>query len=70
MLNVKTSEGGIKLEAIMCYARGNAYLLLKDMENARDCYKEALLIDLRVYDALESLVKYNMLEEKEGKHDE
>jgi sugar-specific transcriptional regulator TrmB len=25
---------------------------------------------LRVYDALESLVKYNMLEEKEGKHDE
>ncbi|KAI8875650.1 TPR-like protein [Backusella circina FSU 941] len=64
MLNVKTMEGGIKLEAIMCYARGNAYFLLKDLENARDCYKEALTIDLRCYDALESLVKYNMLEEK------
>lgn len=51
----------------MCYARGKAYLLIKDIDNARDCFKEALTVDVKCYDALEALVKYNMMEEKAGK---
>ncbi|CAO3679829.1 unnamed protein product [Rhizopus microsporus] len=57
------SEGCIKLESVMCYVRGKAYMLLKDIDNARECFKEALLIDLKCYDALEALVKYNMMGE-------
>ncbi|ORE16257.1 hypothetical protein BCV71DRAFT_244739 [Rhizopus microsporus] len=38
-------------------------MLLKDIDNARECFKEALLIDLKCYDALEALVKYNMMGE-------
>jgi hypothetical protein len=34
---------------------------------ARECFKEALMIDVKCYDALEHLVKYNMMEEKAGK---
>lgn len=51
----------------MCYVRGKAYMLLKDIDNARECFKEALLIDLKCYDALEALVKYNMMGEHAGR---
>jgi anaphase-promoting complex subunit 6 len=56
-------DGCIKLESVMCFARGKAYLLIKDIENARECFKEALLVDVKCYDALDALVKYNMMEE-------
>lgn len=59
-------EGCIKLESVMCFARGKAYLLNKDIDKARECFKEALTVDVKCYDALEALVKYNMMEEKAG----
>ncbi|KAG2190667.1 hypothetical protein INT46_003905 [Mucor plumbeus] len=59
-----TMEGCIKLESVMCFARGKAYLLIKDIDKARECFKEALTVDVKCYDALEALVKYNMMEEK------
>lgn len=62
-----TMEGCIKLESVMCFARGKAYLLIKDIDKARECFKEALTVDVKCYDALEALVKYNMMEEKAGK---
>ncbi|KAJ8654393.1 hypothetical protein O0I10_009961 [Lichtheimia ornata] len=52
-------EGRIKLESIMCYVRGNAYLQLKEIEKAKKCFKEALSVD-----ALEALFQYNMLDER------
>ncbi|CAO3614622.1 unnamed protein product [Mucor hiemalis] len=60
----ETMDGCIKLESVMCFARGKAYLLIKEIDNARDCFKEALNIDVKCYDALEALVQYNMMEEK------
>ncbi|KAI8084785.1 uncharacterized protein BX664DRAFT_283572 [Halteromyces radiatus] len=57
-------DGSIKLESIMCYARGNAYLQLKETIKAKKCFKEALTVDVKCYDALEALVRHNMLEEK------
>lgn len=62
----ETMDGCIKLESVMCFARGKAYLLIKEIDNARDCFKEALNIDVKCYDALEALVQYNMMEEKAG----
>ncbi|KAI9273191.1 hypothetical protein EDC94DRAFT_594146 [Helicostylum pulchrum] len=65
LIHFETMDGCIKLEAMMCYARGKAYLLVKEIGSARDCFKEALMIDLKCFDALECLVKFNMMEEKE-----
>lgn len=62
----ETGEGCIKLESMMCYARGKAYLLIKEITSARDCFKEALMIDVKCFDALDCLVKFNMMEEKDG----
>ncbi|KAI7904791.1 uncharacterized protein BX663DRAFT_503545 [Cokeromyces recurvatus] len=62
---IEVADGHIKLDSIMCYARGRAYLLLKDIDKARECFKEALTIDVKCYDALESLIMYNMMNEKE-----
>lgn len=59
-------EGAVKLEACLCYARGKAYLMLKDIPNARECFKEALTVDVKCYDALEALVKNNMIDENAG----
>ncbi|CAO3591373.1 unnamed protein product [Absidia cylindrospora] len=57
-------DGVIKLESIMCFARGEAYLQLKETDKAKTCFKEALTVDVKCYDALEALVRHNMLEEK------
>lgn len=51
----------------MCFARGKAYLLEKDICKARDWFKEALTADAKCYDVLAALVKYNMMEERAGK---
>lgn len=42
-------------------------MLLKDIDNARECFKEALSVDLKCYDALEALVKFNLMGEQAGK---
>ncbi|KAI9301068.1 hypothetical protein BJ944DRAFT_169771 [Cunninghamella echinulata] len=58
-------DGSIKLESIMCFTRGNAYLHLNDVQAAKVCFIEALKVDVKCYDALDTLIKYNMLTEKE-----
>ncbi|KAI8340121.1 hypothetical protein BC941DRAFT_348821 [Chlamydoabsidia padenii] len=58
-------DGGIKLESVMCYTRGNAYLQMKETNKAKKCFMEALTVDVKCYDALEALVQHNMLDEKE-----
>lgn len=35
----------------MCYARGYAYLQLREVEKAKKCFKEALMADVKCYDA-------------------
>lgn len=64
----EATEGTVKLEACLCFARGKAYLVLKEIDNAKDCFKEALMVDVKCYDALEALVKYNMMDEASGTH--
>ncbi|KAI9475364.1 hypothetical protein BDB00DRAFT_966200, partial [Zychaea mexicana] len=48
----------------MCYARGTAYLQLREIEKVKDCFKEAFRVDVKCYDALVALTEKNMLEEK------
>ncbi|KAL1933161.1 hypothetical protein VTP01DRAFT_8839 [Rhizomucor pusillus] len=58
------TEGPFKLEALMCNARGIAYLNLKETGKAKNCFREALKVDVRCYDALDALIQHNLLDEK------
>ncbi|KAK3829181.1 MAG: anaphase-promoting complex subunit cut9 [Benniella sp.] len=59
--NVNNADGGIKLEASMCYLRGVVYKNMNNIDRAKECFKEALQIDVKCYDALDSLVSNNMM---------
>ncbi|KAF9133931.1 anaphase promoting complex subunit cdc16 [Mortierella sp. 14UC] len=56
-----SGEGGIKLEASMCFLRGIVFKNLHNFVVAKQCFKEALKIDVKCYDALDIMVSNNML---------
>lgn len=59
--HVKNTDGGIKLEASMCYLRGVIYARQNNFERAKDCYKEAVLVDVKCYEAFHELISNSML---------
>ncbi|KAI8599612.1 hypothetical protein EDD21DRAFT_307776 [Dissophora ornata] len=59
--NVNNADGGIKLEASMCYLRGIVYKNMNNIDRAKECFKEALQIDVKCYDALDSLISGSMM---------
>ncbi|KAH3685815.1 hypothetical protein WICPIJ_003214 [Wickerhamomyces pijperi] len=59
--NLKNLDGGIKLEASLCYLRGQIYSNQNNLEKAKDCYKEAVLVDVKCYEAFDELVRNDML---------
>ncbi|KAK9245550.1 hypothetical protein V1506DRAFT_538043 [Lipomyces tetrasporus] len=56
-----TSDGGIKLEASMCYLRGIIYSNQNNFEKAKDCYKEALTVDIKCYEAFDELITNSLM---------
>jgi anaphase-promoting complex subunit 6 len=58
---VRNSDGGIKLEASMCYLRGLIYANQSNFEKAKESYKEAVLIDVKCYDAFHELISNNLM---------
>ncbi|KAK9315883.1 hypothetical protein V1522DRAFT_404892 [Lipomyces starkeyi] len=56
-----TSDGGIKLEASMCYLRGIIYSNQNNFEKAKDCYKEALTVDIKCYEAFDELIANSLM---------
>ncbi|KAK9494458.1 hypothetical protein V1508DRAFT_412476 [Lipomyces doorenjongii] len=56
-----TSDGGIKLEASMCYLRGIIYSNQNNFERAKDCYKEALTVDIKCYEAFDELITNSLM---------
>lgn len=59
--NVKNQDGGIKLESSMCYLRGLIYCNQNNFDRAKECYKEAVLIDIKCFEAFNELIKNNFL---------
>lgn len=45
-----------KLEASMCYVRGQAHMKLGDTVKAKACFKEALLVDVKCYNVSKAVV--------------
>lgn len=59
--HVKNLDGGVKLEASLCYIRGQIYANQNSLERAKDCYKEAVLVDVKCFEAFDELITNNML---------
>ncbi|KAI3611049.1 cell division control protein 16 [Moniliophthora roreri] len=58
---VPNIDGGIKIEASMCHLRGLLMLKLNKADQAKNCFMEALALDVKCYDAFEQLVSGEML---------
>jgi anaphase-promoting complex subunit 6 len=51
----------------MCFLRGIVFKNLHNFVVAKQCFKEALKIDVTCYDALDIMISNNMLTTSEGK---
>lgn len=63
---IPNSDGGIKVEASMCYLRGLLMLRLNRADRAKECLLEALALDVKCYEAFELLVGGEMMGIDEG----
>lgn len=55
-----------KVEASMCHLRGILMLKLNRGDQAKQCFMEALALDVKCYDAFEQLVTGEMMTPDEG----
>ncbi|KAK2748552.1 anaphase promoting complex subunit cdc16 [Myotisia sp. PD_48] len=51
----------IKYEAAMCYLRGACYANQNAFDRARDCYKDAVRIDVQCFEAFDQLMKNSLM---------
>ncbi|KAG7661763.1 CDC16 [[Candida] subhashii] len=58
---IRNSDGGIKLEASMCYLRGLIYANQNNFERAKESYKEAVMVDVKCFEAFEELISNNLM---------
>ncbi|KAH7920411.1 TPR-like protein [Leucogyrophana mollusca] len=58
---VPNTDGGIKVEASMCHLRGILMLKLNRGDQAKQCFMEALALDVKCYDAFDQLVTGEMM---------
>ncbi|KAG6849727.1 hypothetical protein H0H93_005930 [Arthromyces matolae] len=54
-------DGGIKVEASMCHLRGVLMLKLSRGDTAKECFMEALALDVKCYEAFEQLITGEMM---------
>lgn len=50
----------------MCYLRGQIYTNQNNFDRAKDCYKEAVQVDAKCFEAFDQLIRSNLLTPKEG----
>lgn len=58
---IRNVDGGIKLEASMCYLRGLIYANQSNFEKAKEAYKEAVLVDVKCFEAFNELITNNLM---------
>ncbi|KAI1963892.1 anaphase-promoting complex subunit Cut9 [Ophidiomyces ophidiicola] len=51
----------LKFEAAMCYLRGQCYARQNAFDRARDCYKDAVRIDIQCFEAFDQLMKNSLM---------
>ncbi|WVQ81923.1 hypothetical protein IAT38_004050 [Cryptococcus sp. DSM 104549] len=60
-----SQDGGIKLHSSLCYLRALLHLRLSSFALAKESFMEALLLDVKNYDAFKELIEGGMMSEKE-----
>lgn len=55
------NAGGIRLESSMCYLRGLIYSKQNNFEAAKNCFKEAVLVDVKCFEAFDELISNHLL---------
>ncbi|TFK21162.1 TPR-like protein [Coprinopsis marcescibilis] len=58
---IRNDDGGIKIEASMCFLRGLLMLKLNRADQAKTCFMEALALDVKCADAFSQLMNAEML---------
>ncbi|KAK2463455.1 hypothetical protein APHAL10511_004541 [Amanita phalloides] len=58
---VPNADGGIKVEASMCHLRGVLMLKLNRGDQAKQCFMEALVLDVKCFEAFDQLVSGEMM---------
>lgn len=58
-------DGGIKLESSMCYIRGRIFLSQNSLKKAKQSFIEAVLVDVKNFEAFQQLTTNNLLSAKE-----
>lgn len=57
----RESEKELKFQAGMCYLRGLCFAKRNAFDRARDCYKDAVRIDVQCFEAFDQLMKNSMM---------
>ncbi|KDQ57264.1 hypothetical protein JAAARDRAFT_58730 [Jaapia argillacea MUCL 33604] len=58
---VRNIDEGLKVEAVMCHLRGLLMVKVGRMDQAKNCFVEALALDVKCYDAFEQLMNGEMM---------
>ncbi|KAF2436915.1 cell division cycle protein-like protein [Tothia fuscella] len=58
-------EANIKAEAAMCYLRGTCYAKQNAFDKAKECYKDAVRIDVQCFEAFDALMKNSLMSPEE-----
>ncbi|KAN0080764.1 hypothetical protein V8E54_003968 [Elaphomyces granulatus] len=57
----REDASNIRFEAAMCYLRGLCYAKQNAFDRARDCYKDAVRIDVQCFEAFDQLMKNSLM---------
>ena len=57
----REDAANIKYEAAMCYLRGLCFAKQNAFDRARDCYKDAVRIDVQCFEAFDQLMKNSLM---------
>jgi hypothetical protein len=68
ILNYKEAANShlLQLEASMCHLRGVLYMRLNRAERAKNCFLEALALDVKCFESFNTLIQSQMLTVEEG----
>lgn len=59
--SAKDDMNSIRFEASMCYLRGLCFAKQNAFDRARDCYKDAVRIDVQCFEAFDQLMKNSLM---------
>ncbi|KKK26194.1 hypothetical protein ARAM_007450 [Aspergillus rambellii] len=57
----REDAGNVRFEAAMCYLRGLCFAKQNAFDRARDCYKDAVRIDVQCFEAFDQLMKNSLM---------